>query len=129
MNILYPVYKEKLLTAQANWLTDSLKVALYDVLAVYDPAHTVLGDLAGTQIAPGDDPLFNKVIANGFAGSFPTQYDALIDPLDVAVAVIYRVGDNGLIAFMDDVNGFTFRPEGDNYTLTPGGPGGTFFAL
>jgi hypothetical protein len=128
MNALYPIYKEFLLGAQANWQGDDIRIALYDSLAVYNAAHTVIGDIAGTQIASGTR-LTAMTVANGFAGSDPTEYNGLVNALDVAIAIIYRFSDGSLIAYLDQVNGFSFLPTGANYTLTPGGPGGTFFAL
>lgn len=128
MNALYPSYKEQLLGQQANWLTDDIAVALYNADASFSTANTNIADIAGVQIAPGD-LLDGKDITDGYAASFTTIYSALLSPEDVAVAIIYRVSDGDLIAFLDEVAGFTFQPSGANYTLTPGGPGNSYFAL
>lgn len=128
MNVLYPSYKELTLTKQINWVVDDIRVALYDVLCVYDPLHTLIGDLAGTQIDPGTI-LTGRAATDGFTIAEPTLYPGLIDPLMVSVAIIYRFSDGALIAFMDEIVGFSFQPSGNDYALTPGGPGGSFFVL
>jgi len=128
LNALYPSFKDQLLTKQFSWLGDTLAVALYDVLAIYVPTDSNISEIAGTQIAPGD-PIANKTVVDGYAGSFPSVYTGLLNPLEVATAIIYRVSDGALVAYLDTVDGFTFKPTGANYTLTPGGPGGTYFAL
>jgi hypothetical protein len=128
VNALYPSFKDQLLLQQANWVSDTISIALYDALAVYDPSHTNILNIAGTQIAAGTN-LTGKFATDGFAGSDLTQYNGTVNALDVAIAIIYRSSDGALIAYLDQVNGFTFLPTGANYTLTPGGPGGTFFSL
>lgn len=128
MNALYFNYKELLLTKQFNWLVDDIRVGLYDAPTIYDPLDTLIGDLLGTQIDPGST-LTSRSVANGFAIAGPTVYTNLTDPLIVAVAILYRFSDGSLIAYMDEVIGFTFLPVGNDYALTPGGPGGAFFQL
>lgn len=128
MNILYPSYKDGLLNGDYSWALDQIRIALYDAPAVYDPVHVNISDLAGTQIAPGEN-LAGKFTTDGAPGSDPALYTGLVNPLDVAVAVMYRGSDGDLIAYMDQVNGFSFLPTGANYTLTPGGPGGVWFSL
>ena len=128
MNALYPSFKDQLLNQQINWVADAVSIALYDALAVYDANHNNIANIAGTQIAAGTN-LASKFVSGGFAGSAATQYNGLVNAEDVAIAIIYRSSDGALIAYLDQVNGFTFLPTGANYTLTPGGPGGTYFSL
>lgn len=128
MNALYPSFKDQLLNQQINWVSNQISIALYDALAVYDANHNNIANIAGTQIAAGTN-LTGKFVSSGFAGSALTQYNGLVNVEDVAIAIIYRSSDGALIAYLDQVNGFTFLPTGANYTLTPGGPGGTYFSL
>lgn len=128
MNILYNSYKDGLLAGDFEWNLDQISIALYDSPAVYDAGHTNISDIAGTQIAAGD-PLTGKFTTDGAPGSDAAEYLGLTDPLDVSVAIIYRFSDGALIAYMDQVNGFTFLPTGANYKLYPGGPGLTWFSL
>lgn len=128
MNALYFNFKELILTKQLNWLVDDIRVALYDATTIYDPLHVNISELAGPQIDPGST-LTSRSVADGFAIAGPSVYTNLTDPLTVAVAILYRFSDGSLIAFMDEVIGFTFQPVGNDYALTPGGPGGAFFQL
>jgi len=100
LNALYPSFKDQLLTKQFSWLGDTLAVALYDVLAIYVPTDSNISEIAGTQIAPGD-PIANKTVVDGYAGSFPSVYTGLLNPLEVATAIIYRVSDGALVAYLD----------------------------
>jgi hypothetical protein len=43
--------------------------------------------------------------------------------------VLYSSTEVLLIAYMDQVNGFTFLPTGADYTLSPGGTNGAYFSL
>ena len=129
MNLLYPSYKDGLLLANFDWLDDSIRVGLYTAATVYNAAHTVVADLGGIEISPGEADLINKFTAEGTAISFPAEYNALLSPETVAVAVMYKTSNNALMAYMSTVNGFTFNPSGANYTMSPGGPNGAWFTL
>ncbi len=129
MNVLYPSFKDLCVNKQFDWVADNTKIALYTVATVYVPSHSVITDLGGIQVAPGDDPITIRATNQGFCQGFPVEYNSLLNPEVVAVAVIYREFDGALVAFLDNVNGFTFQPSGANYTLSPGGPSGAYFAL
>lgn len=128
MNALYFSFKELLLSKQINWLVDDIRVALYDAATIYDPLHSNISDLAGIQIDPGVT-LADRAVTDGYAIAGVSLYTNLTNPNIVAVAILYRFSDGALIAFMDEVIGFTFLPVGNDYALTPGGPGGAFFQL
>jgi hypothetical protein len=128
MNILYPSFKDGLLTS-ASWVNDATRIALYNAGALYDPTHNNLSQIAGVQVAQGDSDMAGNTAIDGFAIGPPVEYSALTSPEDVAIAIIYRFSDGALIAFLDVVYGFNFQPIGEDYALSPGGPGGSYFAL
>lgn len=127
MNVLYPTTKERLLAAQFSWLTASVSVGLYGSATVYDAAHTVVGDLAGTQIAVVSN-LTARNNLNGYAMSSPAVFSALTSATPVAVAILYEPTGE-LVAFIDDATGFPYTPLGDDFQLIPAGAGGAWFQL
>jgi hypothetical protein len=127
MNTLYPIARQNFLTGQLNWTNNDIRIALFDNTVNYTPTHTTIGQV-GTPISLGST-ILNRTATNGMAAGSPTVYNGLTNPVEVAVAVLYRSTDGLLIAYMDQVNGFTFLPTGADYTLSPGGTNGAYFSL
>jgi hypothetical protein len=128
MNVIYPKAKELMLSGQLDWANDPIAIALYTSVTVYNPVHSLITDLVGTFIA-GGTPLVNKEVIIDLATANSTTYFALENPATISVAVMYRVSDARLIAYLDDVTGFSLLPTGADYTLAPSGPSGAFFRL
>jgi hypothetical protein len=117
-----------MLSKQTGWAIDDYAIALYTAACVYNSLHDTLSNLAGIQIA-SSAPIAGKSVPDGFAVGSPVQFVNLTNPNTVAVAILYRVSDSKLMAYMDTVSGFPFTPGGVTYTISPGGPGGSYFQL
>lgn len=128
MNVLYPSAKQKMWTTGSGWVTSAYRIALYGVGASYDPAHTLLSDIAGTQISVGQD-LTGKAATDGYAISDATVYLALTSAEAVYFGVIYRLGTQEVLAWLDQISNAPFFPTGDDYTLSPGGPNSSWVQL
>lgn len=117
-NTLYPKGKEKMLQAQINWLTDSVRAALVDAAYVYAAAHEFLTDLganvlatvavSGRSVTSGvfdlDDPVFTTV-ASGDTAAYVVFYKNT--GVDATSPLLY---------YADTITNFPVATNGANIT-------------
>lgn len=117
-NTLYPKGKEKMLQAQINWLTDSIRAALVDAAYTYSASHEFFTDLganvletvalSGRSITNGvfdlNDPVFATVAA-GDTAAFVVFYK------DTGVAAT-----SPLLYYADTITNFPVATNGANIT-------------
>ena len=128
MNQLYPTIKNLMLTGQFNWLTDDIRIAMYDNQVVFDAAHNLISELAGQRLATSA-ALPGRTVGDTMVRTQPIRFTQLTTTDDVHALILFRASDDRLIAFMDDVTGFDFKADGADYIFTPTGPNGAIFKL
>ena len=128
MNQLYPTIKDLMLTKRFDWLTDDIRLTLWDDGPVFDPTHTVISQIGGVKLATSQ-PLSGRSVQDQMARSAAITFTRLTTPDDVHIALLHRETDGRLIAWLDDVSGFDFQASGGDYIFTPNGPGGAIFRL
>lgn len=122
MNTIYTKAKEKLLTGQINWLSDTIKVALVDS-AAYTPNPSTDEFLAGITsgaIVATSDPLAGKSATQGIAdaddltiaGVTGSQFEYLVIYKDTGSA-----STSPLICLIDTATNLPFTPTGGSLTL------------
>ena len=140
-NILYPLFKEKLLT-QANAITfgtDTIKLAILKSPAAYNSAHDFYDDV-NANVVTGHTPytLAGKTMTLGvFNNSANALYTAVSTGQTLAGAVLYK--DTGtpstspLIAWLDTLAGAvsitTITSNGGDITLVWDTGSSKIFAL
>lgn len=122
-NRLYVKGKEKILSADIDWLVDNIKVVLVDG-ADHTPntdTHEFLSDVAGPGVVATSGNLANKSVALGAADADPItflsvtgdQFEYIIVYKDTGVAAT-----SPLIALFDSAVGLPYTPAGNNVTIT-----------
>ncbi|MFZ7319675.1 hypothetical protein [Comamonas jiangduensis] len=113
-NKMYPKGAEKLLGAQINFATDTIKAALVPSGYTFSNAHEYAADL-GALVGPSVE-LEGKSIAGGVFDASDVSFGALAGGSAVKALVLFK--DSGsaatspLIAYYDEVVGFPFNTNG-----------------
>lgn len=128
MNQLYPTIKDLMLTKRFDWLTDDIRLTLWDDGPVFDPTHTDISQIGGVKLATSPTLSGRRVITQ-MACTAAIHFARLTTPDDVHIALLHRETDGRLIAFLDDISGFDFQGTGGDYIFTPNGPSGAIFKL
>lgn len=121
-NVLYPLYKEALLTAGINLTTQNIKVALVDTgTYTYSAAHQFMSSVAAGVVARSGN-LASKTVVTGTFDAADITLTAVTGATTEAL-VIYR--DTGvdatseLIAYLDTgVTGLPLTPNGGDVTIS-----------
>jgi hypothetical protein len=132
-DLLYPKFKEALLTAGLDLEADTIKAVLIDTADyTYSAAHDFLDDVPAAARVGTAQTLGSKTITNGVfdAGdiTFPTVAG------DVCEAIlIYKdsgvEGTSNLIALIDSYTGLPVTPNGGNIGVTWPSDSNKIFAL
>jgi hypothetical protein len=124
VNQVYNDARERLLNAQLNWPTLSLRMLAYtgDPEESFNPSHLVQSDL-GTPYATSQ-PILNPIVAvGGYARSSAAQFIAIPMGLDVQFFVLAEdnvtPASRKLIAYLADMNMLPFTPNGGDYLVKP----------
>lgn len=123
-NVIYPKYKQALLTGDANIDIESgtVKVALVDTgTYTYSALHDFLDDLTGVvgtaqALATNTvtDGLFDSATNPTFSAVTGNSVEALVIYIDTGVA-----GTSRLVAYIDTgVTGLPVTPNGGDITIT-----------
>lgn len=122
-NRLYTKGKEKILSADVDWLVDNIKVILVDG-ADHTPntdTHEFLSDVAGAAIVATSGNLANKSVALGAADADPITFPAVSGD-QFEYVIIYKdtgvAATSPLLVLLDSAVGLPYTPAGNNVTIT-----------
>ena len=121
-NVVYPKFKERLLSPGVNLATAAVRAVLIDTgTYTYNAAHDAYDDLSGV-VGTESGALANKTITNGVFDSDNITFSAVTG--DTAEAVVLFI-DSGtastdyLIAFIDSASsGLPVTPNGGDINVT-----------
>lgn len=120
MNTLYNKGRELFLSADIDWLVDTIKVALIDTgTYTYSAAHDYYNDVSGVVGTP--QTLGTKTATDGVADAADVVFTA-VSGSSVEALIIYK--DTGvsstspLIAYIDSATGLPVTPTGADITIT-----------
>ena len=130
-SVLYPKFKERLLSPGVNLSSSAVRAVLIDTgTYTYNAAHDAYDDLSGV-VGTESGALANKTITNGVFDSDNITFSAVTG--DTAEAVVLFI-DSGtastdyLIAFIDSASsGLPVTPNGGDINVTVNASG--WFAL
>ena len=119
-NTLYNKGRELFLSADIDWLVDTIKVALIDTgTYTYSAAHDYYNDVSGVVGTP--QTLGTKTATDGVADAADVVFTA-VSGSSVEALIIYK--DTGvsstspLIAYIDSATGLPVTPTGADITIT-----------
>jgi len=119
-NTLYNKGRELFLSADIDWLVDTIKVALVDTgTYTYSSAHDYYNDVSGVVGTP--QTLGTKTATDGVADAADVVFTAVAGS-SVEALIIYK--DTGvsatspLIAYIDSATGLPVTPTGADITIT-----------
>jgi hypothetical protein len=124
INALYDNARERLLNAQMNWPSLSLLMTAWggNPETSFNPSHTTQAAL-GTPIATSQAIVTPSVRAGGYAASSFANFLAIPMGTNVQFVVLCEANatpaNRKLIAYMADVNGLPFPPNGGDYLFKP----------
>lgn len=123
-NLVYPKYKEALLTGSSNisLSAGTVKAVFVDGADyTYSAAHDFLDDVAGGAIVGTAQTIGSKSVTNGlFDGSDLTFTGLTGDPSEF-ILIYIDTGSSAtsrLVALIDTATGLTLTPSGGNVTIT-----------
>lgn len=122
-NSLYDKARERFLSAQLNWSTDTIKAVLVDT-AVYTPslaAHEYLSDISGSSRIATSGAFTGKTIAGGAADANDVTFTS-VSGASIEAVVLYKdtgvEGTSPLIAYIDVATGLPITPNGGDIIVT-----------
>ena len=124
-NTLYNIAREKFLTGNMDWSSDTFKVALVHVATgayTFSATHTSLGNIGANTIngSGGAQTLISKTFADGAAGAANATFTSVPVGSTIEAIVIYR--DEGatttLVAYIDTATGLPITPNGGDIIVT-----------
>lgn len=119
-NTLYPLGAEKMLTAQINFLDDTIKAVLVPSTYTYSASHEFITDLGLTLSAA--QTLSGKTVAAGAFDADDITFPSVATGATIKAVVLYR--DSGvsatspLLAYYDVLTGFPAITNGGNQSIT-----------
>ena len=122
-NALYDKARERFLTAQLNWSTDTIKAVLVDT-GVYTPnlaSHEYLSDISGSARISTSSALTGKTTASGAADANDVTFTS-VSGASIEAIVLYKdtgtEGTSPLIAYIDTATGLPITPNGGDIIVT-----------
>lgn len=121
-NNLYDKAREKFLTGQFNWLTDTIKVALLDA-ALYTPNFATdefLAIVPGASIIAAGVTLTGKSATGGAADAADVTFSAVSGAQSEYLLLYKDTGDaatSSLIALLDSATGLPITPNGGDIVI------------
>ena len=121
-NNLYTKYREKVLSADVDWLVDDIKVALVDAAdyTVNIATHDFLDDIPGGAIVATSANLESKTATNGVADAADITFADVSGDISEALVVYKDTGvasTSPLIAYIDTATGLAVIPNGGDITV------------
>lgn len=131
MNFKYNKARERFLTGQVNWLTDTIKTLVVNGFYNANPAHEYVSEIPPGAIIRRSDPLTSKAATDGYARAAAVPYPLFSSQQQVRGIVFYKdTGDDAtspLLAYVDDGVAFPFMPLGFDYAFAYDTIEGGFF--
>lgn len=126
-NALYDKARERFLTAQFNWATDTIKAVLVDTgnYTVNLASHQFLADVGPTARVGGAQAISgafaNKATAGGAADADDVTFSTITGNSIEAIVIFKDTGDaatSPLIAYIDTATGLPITPNGGDIIVT-----------
>lgn len=131
VNILYDDLRERLLTAQFNWMTAPVWVAFVSDGYVADPAHINLTDIPTGALLARTGPLTSKDATGGYARGIPPEMKLFRNGTPVAGIVLFENtgidATSKLICYTNDGPALPFLGVGFDYAVAFNAALGGFF--
>lgn len=122
-NTLYSNARQMFLTAQLNWVTDTVKACLIDTTkyTIQVDSDLYFSVIPSNAIVGSVVTLTNKVGVLGAADANDTTFSAVSGPTIGAVILFKDTGDpstSPLIAYIDSAVGLPITPNGGDIIIT-----------
>lgn len=120
-NTLYPKGAEKMLSAQVNFVDDTIKVVLVSNTYAYNPSHEFLNDLLVNVIGTAQT-LSGKTVIGGAFDADDITFPIIASGSTIKALVIYR--ETGipatapLLVYFDTLTGFPALTNGGNQSIS-----------
>lgn len=125
-SVLYPKFKEGLLSGTIDLTTDVIRAVLIDTgTYTYSAAHNAYDDLSGV-VATESSVLGSKTVTDGVFDSANITFTAATGTTAEAVVLFTDTGTAStdlLIAYIDSGTGLPVTPNGGDINLTVNGSG------
>jgi len=122
-NTLFDKARQRLLEAQINWMTDTIKCLLVDTGA-YTPqtsVHEYLSDIPTSARIAGPVTLTSKATTGGAADAADVTFTSVSGPSIEAIVIYADTGTEStspLIAYIDTATGLPITPNGGDIIVT-----------
>ena len=122
-NALYDKARERFLTGQFNWSTDSIKAVLVDTGAytVSLTSHEFLSDISSSARVSNSGAFTGKTTTGGAADANDITFSSVSGPSIEAIVIYCDTGTEAtspLIAFIDTATGLPITPNGGDIIVT-----------
>lgn len=122
-NALYDKARERFLTGQFNWSTDSIKSVLVDTGAytVSLTSHEFLSDISSSARVSTSGAFTGKTTTGGAADANDITFSSVSGPSIEAIVIYADTGTEAtspLIAFIDTATGLPITPNGGDIIVT-----------
>lgn len=122
-NALYDKARERFLTGQFNWGTDSIKAVLVDTGAytVSLTSHEFLSDISSSARVSTSGAFTGKTTTGGAADANDITFSSVSGPSIEAIVIYADTGTEAtspLIAFVDTATGLPITPNGGDIIVT-----------
>ena len=122
-NALYDKARERFLTGQFNWSTDSIKSVLVDTGAytVSLTSHEFLSDISSSARVSTSGAFTGKTTTGGAADANDVTFSSVSGPSIEAIVIYADTGTEAtspLIAFIDTATGLPITPNGGDIIVT-----------
>lgn len=117
-NRFYPKGAEKLLSAQINFSTDTIKVALVTNAYTFSAAHEFLSQITTVGTA---QTLEGKTVTGGVLDGDDVAFGAMAAGAICKAVALYKDTGNAatspLLCYLDDISGFPFSTNGGELSI------------
>ena len=122
-NALYDKARERFLTGQFNWSTDSIKAVLVDTGAytVSLTSHEFLSDISSSARVSTSGAFTGKTTTGGAADANDVTFSSVSGASIEAIVIYCDTGTEAtspLIAFIDTATGLPITPNGGDIIVT-----------
>ena len=122
-NALYDKARERFLTGQFNWTTDSIKAVLVDTGAytVSLTSHEFLSDISSSARISTSGAFTGKTTTGGAADANDITFSSVSGASIEAIVIYADTGTEAtspLIAFVDTATGLPITPNGGDIIVT-----------
>lgn len=132
-NLLYPKFKEALLSGSVNLTSDTIKAVFLDAADyTYSSAHDNLDDVASGARVGTAQTLGSKSVTNGVFDAGDLTFTSVTGDASEYILIYKDTGTEStstLIALFDTATGLTVTPNGGNITVTWDNGANKIFAL